>query len=294
MKTALVGRFFGYRDYFHGLGDERDQTAIRKPIREPHRSNVFLSQPANILSVAFSVPVFDKANPNEPLGVLAMEADLGHFAEFVGARNQFASIVDLRPDETGKRGLIAEHPRLYQQQGEFHRRYVGEPALDELERVRVLHEKATQGKNAADADSPNEDEDGLFAAYRDPLLPQDGDNWLCAADPVFVTRGKGGKYDSGWAILVQEKRTEVLAPLQGLWRFMIVGGLMALGLVVLILTVLWGYVLIRLRAGDGMARFLRRLARLPETPSQTLSARTEGTSALSERTEERLTGATHG
>ncbi len=80
----MVGRYFGYRDYFHGLGDERDQTAIRKPIREPHRSNVFLSQPANILSVAFSVPVFDKANPKEPLGVLAMEADLGHFAEFVG------------------------------------------------------------------------------------------------------------------------------------------------------------------------------------------------------------------
>ncbi len=169
---------------------------------------------------------------------------------------------------------------MYQQQGEFHRRYVAEPALDELERVRALHEKATHGKNADGANSPDEDEDededGLFAAYRDPLLPQDGDNWLCAADPVFVTRGKDGKYDSGWAILVQESRSQVLAPLKGLWRFMIVGGLLALGLVVLILTVLWGYVLIRLRAGDGMTRFLRRLARLPETPSQALSAQNGG------------------
>ena len=85
-KPDLVGRYFGYRDYFHGQGDDRETGQPQKPITSPHRSNVFLSQPENVLSVAISVPIRNTASPDrETLGVLVMEADLGHFAEFTGA-----------------------------------------------------------------------------------------------------------------------------------------------------------------------------------------------------------------
>lgn len=295
-SPELIGRYFGYRDYFHGQGDERDHRARRQPIRGPHRSNVFLSQPENVLSVAFSVPVFPAGGDRKPLGVLAMEADLGHFAEFQGARNQFASIIDLKPDETGNVGLIAEHPQLHANQADFKRQYIAEPMIEQLQKLRAEHAKqlrpAQQGEDADDA--PGEHDSGRFDAYRDPLIPQDGDDWLCAAEPVFVSRGSGVKSDSGWTVLVQERRSGVLAPLQGLWKFIVVGGLAAIGVVVLILTALWGYVLIRLHVGEVAGQFIRRLTGMPTPTSQTMSARSEGSSMLSERSEEKTSGTAHG
>ena len=56
---ALVGRYFGYRDYFHGLGHELQPGDPRPPsITRPHRSNIYMSQGANTLTVTFSVPVW--------------------------------------------------------------------------------------------------------------------------------------------------------------------------------------------------------------------------------------------
>lgn len=292
----LIGRYFGYRDYFHGMGDERDRHAARQPIRQPHRSNVFHSLPANVISVAFSVPIYPEGKAGDPLGVLVMEADLGHFAEFMGSRNEFASIVDLRPDADGKAGLIAEHPELYERPAESRRYYVDAAMLEALEKLRAEHAAEDHGdKTPAAAASPANRSDDVFRNYSDPLFPQEGDNWLCAAEPVFVPRGGGRKYDAGWTILVEEKRSGRLAPLQSLWIYVVTRGLCALGLVVLILTALWGYVLMRLHAGDGITRYFRRLTRAPETPSLSLSARSEGSSELSERPDEKLSGgATHG
>lgn len=275
-SPQYVGKYFGFRDYFHGQGAEKPKEgAVPKPISEPHRSNIFLSKPANVLSVAFSTPIVAAAEGrNETLGVLVMEADLGHFAEFVGARHQFAAIVDLRPDERGKPGLIGEHPLMHGRDAELERFYVDRPTLERLERLRAEH-AALAARRGAGADVvENESAAAEFEFYLDPLVPDEKAGWLCGAEPVFVARSGHRQYDSGWCVIVEERRREVLAPLQSLWGLVVKGGLGALALVVLVLTGLWIYVLVRLHVADEARRYVRRLVGMTGTaggPSERLS-----------------------
>jgi hypothetical protein len=273
-KPALVGQSFAYRDYFHGQGDDASQHPTG-PIRAPHRSNVFLSQPRNVLSVAFSVPIRDAAGlAGEPLGVLVMEADLGHFAEFLGARHQFAAIVDLRVDETGRKGLIAEHPQLHNRQVGSLRSYVPDPMLADLERLAARHLPQTPVEDLDVGEGePSGVEGGQFEFYRDPLDPQSDELWLCSSQPTIVSRGSGS-HDTGWAVLIEERRREVLSPLHRFWRTVFYGGLAAIGLVTLILTALWIYVLWHLSEERGARRFLKRLVGMSESLRSTASSTT--------------------
>ncbi|HUY88776.1 MAG TPA: serine/threonine protein kinase [Pirellulales bacterium] len=299
----LIGEYFGYRDYFHGRGDEpANKRDAPKPIREPHRSNIYLSKPENMLAVAFSTPILDAAGGrNETLGVLVMEADLGHFAEFAGARHQFAAIVDLRPDETGKRGLIGEHPALHGRNAESERFYVAPPTLERLERLRAEHAARVSGQNVdLDVEQQKKNALGQFEFYHDPLEPDGKTGWLCGAEPVFVARSGHRVYDSGWCVLVEERQREVLAPLHDLWGLVVRGGLAALALVVLVLTGLWIYVLVRLHVADDARRFVRRLVGMTGTaggPSERISemsgsmSATAGTAGTSEH---KSAGGEHG
>jgi serine/threonine protein kinase len=302
-STDLIGQYFGFRDYFHGQGGElRDRRTPPKPISEPHRSNIFLSKPANVLAVGFSTPVIEETDGRkEILGVLAMEADLGHFAEFVGSRHQFATIVDLRPDETGKRGLVAEHPSMHDRNAEFERFYLDASTLEQLEKLRQTHAARQTGQDVDLEVNQQESSDaGQFKSYRDPLDPEGKADWLCAAEPVFVARSDKRLYDSGWTVLVEERRREVLAPLEQLWGLVISGGLTALGLVVLVLTGLWIYVLVKLHAADEALRFARRWIGLSETVTPTAGAPSErlsemsGSLPASVSTEQKSAGGEHG
>ncbi|HWB14644.1 MAG TPA: serine/threonine protein kinase [Pirellulales bacterium] len=274
-NPGLVGQSFAYRDYFHGQGDDLSNHGAR-PINVPHRSNVFLSQPGNILSVAFSVPIRDAASQSrEPLGVLVMEADLGHFAEFLGARHQFAAIVDLRPDETGREGLIAEHPQLQNRPVGSLRTYIPDAMLADLKRLSARH---LQQAPAEDLDvgegEPGGAEGGQFEFYRDPLDPQPDDLWLCSSQPTVVSRGSGRRDDTGWIVLIEERRQEVLHPLHRFWRTVVYGGLVAIALVTLILTALWIYVLWHLSEERGARRFLKRLVGMSESLRSTAGSTT--------------------
>jgi len=283
-NPSMIGQYFGYRDYFHGGGhDLAPSDDPPPPIATAHRSNIYLSKPREMLSVAFSAPIHDSAaHDHRPLGVLVMEADLGRFAEFVGARHQFATLVDLRPDETGTRGLLIEHPGLDDEDPEFRRHYLDASMVAELEKLRQRH-LPTRADNRMDQDDdiPQERGDGQFDSYQDPFEPSVPQVWLCSAQPVFIARGHGQEYDSGWTILIQEPRRAVLAPLQRLWRLVLVGGLIALALVVLILTALWGYVLLRLNAPDSPRRFLLHLAGMAESSTSSTNTGTGSSAAMS-------------
>lgn len=266
-KPELVGRYFGYRDYFHGRGGDLEKGQSHGPLGAPHRSNVYLSQPENVLSVAFSVPIHKVASvPQEVLGVLVMEADLGHFAEFAGARHQFAAIVDRRPDETGKEGSIVEHPELHGRKSEGLRRYVSRQVLDDLKEFSSQYRDSLRGSpNDVGDDKLGPAGNGQFESYRDPFDSEPDDPWLCSAQPALIVRGNGAAVDTGWTVLVQERRREVLLPLHRLWRSIVLGGLAAVGLVVLVLTVLWIYVLCRLSEERGARRFLKHLVGMAES-----------------------------
>ncbi|MCA9070985.1 MAG: protein kinase, partial [Planctomycetaceae bacterium] len=94
----LVGDYFGYRDYFHGQGQQlSDKGPVPEVIQQRYRSNVFRSQPDERLAVSLSVPIRNPQNSGEVLGVLVMESELGHFAKFQANRSQLAVLIDTRP-----------------------------------------------------------------------------------------------------------------------------------------------------------------------------------------------------
>ena len=111
---ALIGRYYGYRDYFHGLGHELKPGDPRpRSITRPQRSHIYLSTWSNTLAVTFIVPVRGPAaRRRPPIGILAMETEAGHFTKFRGSRDQSSVLIDLRPDADGRTGRVIAHPQL--------------------------------------------------------------------------------------------------------------------------------------------------------------------------------------
>lgn len=241
---ALVGRYFGYREYFHGQGHELSpQDPAPRPITESHRSNVFRSQPTNRPAVAFSTPIFGDDGQQEPLGILAMETELGHFSEFAGSRNQFAVLVDLRPDQTGRPGLVVEHPH-------YDRQLAGGRPLEEHylppdQLATLQRHHASRLETAGDAaDNAVAAEPLVVEHYRDPIGGEYAGDWLAAVEPVFVSRGSRQSADSGWAIVVEERRADTLEPFEQVRVLFRRGGWSALGLVIVVIGALWAVVLL--------------------------------------------------
>lgn len=241
-SETLVGKYFGFREYFHGQGRELSpQDPVPSPISESHRSNVFRSQPTNRPAVAFSTPIFSDDQRREIVGILAMETELGHFSEFAGSRNQFAVLVDLRPDATGRPGLVVEHPYFDRQLAggrPLEERYLQPDQLASLQQFRDtrLHD---EGLTDAISTVPL-----VVDGYRDPIGEEYAGDWLAAVEPVFVFRGPERTVDSGWAIVMQERRAETLQPFEQVRGLVRRGGWAALGLVVLVIGALWGIVLL--------------------------------------------------
>lgn len=244
-NPELLGKYFGFREYFHGQGRELAADApAPPPIAAPHRSNVFRSRPTNRPAVAFSVPVFRDDSRQEVLGILAMETELGHFSEFAGSRNQFAVLVDLRPDETGVSGLVVEHPY-------FDEQLAGGRPLDEfflsadtLASLRASHDeqlRITRERRAAGTQSTSP---WRLENYHDPIGKQFSGEWLAAFEPVFVARGERDVVDTGWGILVQERRQDTLQPFEQVGALLRRGGWTALGLVIFVIGALWGVVVL--------------------------------------------------
>lgn len=235
----LVGKYFGFREYFHGQQHQLDVNAPVPPvISAVHRSNVFHSQPTNRPAFSLSVPIRDG---QQTLGVLVMESELGHFAEFQGARDQQAVLVDLRPDETGRRGLIVEHPRFEQQLkanqrlGEY---YVSEGTLESFDRSRP-----EQGKLSRASDHAALSDVISLDSYRDPVENGDSDGLIAVAVPVLIDHNGTEVIDSNWVLLIQEKRAETMEPITRLQVMVVWGSVAVLILVVLLVAGLWWLVI---------------------------------------------------
>jgi hypothetical protein len=247
-------RNWAFRDYFHGQGRDLspDETRARPPtpIRQPYRSIVFQSEATGTLMAAFSVPIWDVAAPRagqkEPIGVLAMTATLGHFGEVKGTRDQFAVLVDTRPSASGERGVIVEHPGLRKQTGT----QLFSLDVDFLERAARLQERKLQAvkqtmqdRTAARTPASSQDDGSYRGDYRDPLGGEYAGRWLASLEPVFITRGQGEIYDTGWIVVVQELAQDTIQPVQALTGKLVRGGLVALAIVVAVVTSLWGAVM---------------------------------------------------
>ncbi len=246
----LIGSYFGYREYFHGQGQQLDEHGpAPPPIGVPHRSNVFRSKPLNRPAVSLSVPILDP-DDQQVLGVLVMEAELGHFADFQATRNQSAVLVDLRPDESGRRGLIVEHPRFSEQLqanetvGEFYVSRSTLAAMDAAVRERRGAGPTSHSRSQRDSSAGAGSQSQLLDPYLDPVAGGASEDLMAVIEPVFFRRAANQVRDSGWVLLVQESRSETLQPITNLSAMVIYGGLSALVLVVLIMAGLWWLVVL--------------------------------------------------
>jgi hypothetical protein len=250
----------GFRDYFHGLGKELDNKNGPPVgiIRSPYRSNVFhrgVDSGESFWSVAFTVPVWGDAGEHEhpkeqqPIGVVGMILDLKGHTQVAGERERFAVLIDTRPDSKGHRGLILRHPALE-----------NIPPGSE-ERV-VYAEDVVRWSESGGIFSSQQD-------YRDPSGGTYSGDWLASVERVMVRQGEDKLIDSGWVILVQERRNEVLTPVRDLeWRIGIAAAVATTIMLVLIVVSSAGVMsLLEDAPKSRITRFLRRWAGLATTSS---------------------------
>jgi hypothetical protein len=249
----------GYRDYFHGLGKELDDRSgpAKTIIRSPYRSMVFhrsLESGEGLWSVAFSVPVWNDGNEREyhndkPIGIVGMIIDLKGHTRVAGERERFAVLIDTRPDSKGLRGLILRHPTL-------------ENLSPGNEGRQFYADEVVQWADSGGVFSPEQ-------AYNDPVDGVYAGAWLASVERVMVRQKEDQLVDTGWVILVQERRAEVLSPVWDLeWRIGIAAaGATAFTLIMIVLVSVGVMSLLEEAPKSRITRFLRRWAGLTSAGS---------------------------
>jgi hypothetical protein len=250
IQAQFIGKNFAYRDYFNGQSRELPREGPRPPpLTQAHRSNVFESRMTGTRKVAFSVPVWDgePIDPDEqPLGVLMLTVEVGGFAE-LRHDNRFskdfvAVLIDRRPDSSGCRGAILDHPLLAQ----LRKQKVPEKDLQFFVNIKQL------GTDSWDTN------------YTDPVgraHPEYAGRWLAAVQPVLIEERPAVR-DTGWMVLVQERYDVAIGPVLQLEHDMMARGRWYLALALAVVTGLWLVVIFVLNesAGSRWFRFLRRQA----------------------------------
>ena len=268
-------QYRGYRDYFTGLG-ERPATSPPPPggiIDSPHRSVAFrraLQNNEYIWSVAFSVPVPGDTADHKPIGVVGLTIDLTE-AETVNA-DRFAVLIDTRPDATnGRRGLVLRHPYWAGMKG------AADPPLyyaDEVVKWADTGDDTAQLPNTQDYLDPVSRSSGAASGIVDYSGP-----WLAAAQRVRVGPERA---DTGWVVLVQERRDEALRPVRELqWRLGYVA-VMAVLMVTGLVGLMWGGMVLVMDPSprSPVTRALRRWAGLPTGAAGTFGSAGSGGSSL--------------
>ena len=240
--SKSIGWNYAYRTYFHGgPADLVDQAAGRDayqqaspdlpPIRETHFSAAFRSTTTGLWKVGISTPIYADGVPGgEILGVLAVTINLGDFAYF--RRNhhpdRFAVLIDARSGP--QHGVILQHP-LFDTMGEDGR---GPDEQFVTTEFRVSDQQLEQLRQQP--------------RYTDPLGQAPGgsayqDTWIAASAPVNLPHSKAQTYPL--FVLVQERWSDTISPVQQLGQRLTREGLWALGGVCLVILTLW-YIVLRM------------------------------------------------
>ena len=286
-----VDQKFAHRDYFHGQGRELPRgTSGVKPIESPHLSCVFLSKATGERTVALSVPIWDddKAERRKVIGVLGHAVGLGHFAELRAdersGKEQIAVLVDSKPDDSGSKGAILEHPEMLDVirrpadgSTELHVNAETVRDIEQLRKLRREREDATERAGEATALACNDN-------YRDPAGGRFAGRFLAAIEPVEVTTRPLPSRDTGWAILVEESYAGAVQPVMQLRDRLLWQSKLALIVALIVITSLWGFVVFVLNETPRW-RWLRRARRRVEhaagAESSSLSASSTAINALS-------------
>lgn len=209
-----IGQNFAYRDYFHGKGRDLTPEELKagEHIEEVHRSTCFHSKHDKKLKVAFSVPLWSDDGHKRFLGVLAMAVELGQFGILQTdlGQNRFAMLVDTKPDfveKEEKKGLVLHHPRMEAMQvaGELKTDQALRVDADLLGQMETLREiRLRQDALERTSEKPADAKLNLAADYIDPTDHETG--WLAAFEPVIVKGRSNANKDTGWVVVVQERK----------------------------------------------------------------------------------------
>jgi hypothetical protein len=267
LERRFIGGKFANRDFFNGLaGDGNDAP----PLTRDHFSKVFHTRFSEAREVAFSVPVWDGSRaPGAPrLGVLGMMVGVGGFMEVHSgddlSKDQMAMLIDLRPDQEGRRGVILDHPYL----------------------ARLRKEKAPAERLVFFVDPQQFDRGPWEPDARDPVAdacPDYAGRWLAASAPVRLDETEQGG-DTGWVVVVEKRYDTATGPVQRLQTRMLARGGLTLAIATAVITALWGFVIVVLNDSPGsrLVAWVRRRAGL-RTERPTLAGGTGVPSAAPRR-----------
>jgi hypothetical protein len=280
-----LNKYFGYRDYFHGTGRDRDEREEHlSPITNPHLSVPFKEKGGTgVWTVAFSVPIWsgDSAD-RQPVGVLGLMWGLETIPKVEGLRNQKVVLLDTRANQSGQRGMILRHPYLEElnrkESGDFHPFY-------NLEMGEIGYQLSQQrlGRGVPGTAEPA----STLRDFEDPLGAESKEysgRWLAALEPVLVPDRPRDVRDSGWLILIQERPGEALQPLQELARQFRALALQSIGVVLLVVIGLWAAVWLTLADSRGrrlMISLRRKLGLPSESAASSAASSSSSTPASS-------------
>ncbi|MCA9044406.1 MAG: serine/threonine protein kinase [Planctomycetaceae bacterium] len=223
-----VGKYWTFRDYFHGLGEDLDPNSDLseiKPRRTTGISVAFRSKVTGQYMVALATPVWNEDH-TEPIGVLARTLHLTdlllqweeRIRETVEPNDTeedfFLSLVDVREDPPlllDHQWMTAEHLRPMTDDATLKQR---------LQLKQDAFNRFRQQKTDPD--------------YIDPLAEVDSEFkgiWLAACADVGET---------GWVAVVQERRSRAVAPMSELYLlFFKYGAWMAVVFTAMLLLLWW-------------------------------------------------------
>lgn len=225
-----IGRNFSFRDYFHGRGRDLppEQGSPDRHISDAHLSVVIVSQSSGHRMVLFSVPIWSSSQDEKNatfLGVLSMSVELGHFRELqIGLTdNQIAVLADTREDTIEgepKTGLLLHHPQLalLREQGAKKLpsyRLTPETVnqLRELRKNRMKQSEELSHRPWKEQLTIREKplEGSLVRGYVSHVPGKYSGEWIAAFEPVLIEGRPDPIKDTGWVIIIQERKGESLA-----------------------------------------------------------------------------------
>ncbi|MCA9056344.1 MAG: hypothetical protein KDA75_21095, partial [Planctomycetaceae bacterium] len=231
-RQTTLGRFFHWRDYFHGRDEELppetplDSISIRTT---PGVSTPFRSQATDQYMVAIAMPV---ASPEDGrvVGILARTIRLTALLQQWEVRLRDESLessdisvhTDTQPrflalaDTRGDSMKLLDHPALTSQQ-------LSSLKQEEIDSLLTIASETAESLQTR----------GQIDHYRDPFSKLSDDytgEWLAAAAPVG---------DTGWMTIVQERRDSTIQPVDNLRRVFLRAGVWSIGIFSALLLLLW-------------------------------------------------------
>jgi hypothetical protein len=147
------------------------------------------------------------------------------------SKDQVAMLIDLRPDQEGRRGVILDHPYL----------------------ARLRNEKAPAERLVFFVDPQQFDRRPWDPDARDPVAdacPDYAGRWLAASSAVRLDETEQAG-DTGWVVVVEKRYDTAIAPVQRLQTRMLAQGGLTLALAMAVITGLWGLVIVVLNNSPG-------------------------------------------